>query len=52
MGPGGGGGGGDITAIIIHLCLNNVQQSMGKPGRQAQLIKTYSRSCEKSVLVL
>ena len=26
-----------IIVIIIHLCLNNVQQSMGKPGTQAQL---------------
>ena len=43
------------VSIIIHLRLNNVQQSMGKPGTQAQLIKTrilYSRSHEKSVLVL
>ena len=41
--------------FIIHLRLNNVQQSMGKPGTQVQLIKTrilYSRSREKSVLVL
>ena len=28
-----------IIIIIIHLRLNNVQQSMGKPGTQAQLIK-------------
>ena len=44
-----------LLVIIIPLCLNNVQQSMGKPGTQAQLIKTrilYSRSREKSVLVL
>ena len=35
--------------------LNNVQQSMEKPGTQVQLIKTsilYCRSREKSVLVL
>ena len=44
-----------IPFIIIHLRLNNVQQSMEKPGTQAQLIKTrilYCRSREKSVLVL
>ena len=44
-----------IMLFIIHLRLNNVQQSMGKPGTQAQLIKTrilYSRSREKSVSVL
>ena len=41
--------------FIIHLRLNNVQQSMEKPGTQAQLIKTrilYCWSREKSVLVL
>ena len=46
---------GKILSIIIHLRLNNVQQSMGKPGTQAQLIKTrilYSRSREKSVLLV
>ena len=44
-----------IIYFIIHLRLNNVQQPMGKPGTEAQLIKTrilYSRSREKSVLVL
>ena len=44
-----------ILAIIIHLRLNNVQQSMEKPGMQAQLIKTrilYCWSRENSVLVL
>ena len=45
----------DVFIIIIHLRLNNVQQSMEKPGTQAQLIKTrilYCWSREKSVLVL
>ena len=44
-----------VPLIIIHLRLNNVQQSMEKLGTQAQLIKTrilYCRSREKSVLVL
>ena len=44
-----------IRVFIIHLRLNNVQQSMEKPGTQAQLIKTrilYCWSREKSVLVL
>ena len=31
----------DTLCIIIHLRLNNVQQSMEKPGTQAQLIKTH-----------
>ena len=33
---------GKILSIIIHLRLNNVQQSMGKPGTQAQLITSES----------